>query len=56
MYEKQTYAKSIKGLIHAMQRMFDSEKAYEQMYSKYIKEHYNGKPIKKYLKLMNKPY
>lgn len=30
------------------------DKYYEELHSKYFKTHYNGKPTKRYLKLMQK--
>ena len=31
---------------------FDIDRLYEELYSKHFKTHYNGKPTKRYLKLM----
>ena len=33
---------------------FESDKCYDEIYSKHFKKHYNGKPTKRYLKLMRK--
>ena len=32
---------------------FEIDRLYEELYSKHFKTHYNGKPTKKYIKLMN---
>ena len=51
MYEKQTYSKSARGQIQLMERIFGKESAYEQLYSKYFKKYYKGKPTKRYVKI-----
>ncbi|MCP4442054.1 MAG: hypothetical protein GY810_24355, partial [Aureispira sp.] len=33
---------------------FTSEKAYEEIYSKHFKKYYNGKPTKRYKRLLQK--
>lgn len=52
MYEKQTYSHNNRWLGKQFDKLFNSEKAYEQIYSKYFKKLYNGKPTKRYLKLL----
>ncbi len=52
MYEKQTYSHNNRWLGKQFDKLFNSEKAYEQIYSKYFKKQYNGKPTKRYLKLL----
>ena len=36
------------------EKIFATEKLYEELYSKHFKRHYAGKPTKRYLKLMQK--
>lgn len=52
MYEKQTYSHNNRLLCNQFDKLFESEKAYEQIYSKHFKKQYNGKPTKRYLKLL----
>jgi hypothetical protein len=52
MYEKQTYSHNNRWLGKQFDKLFGSEKAYEQIYSKHFKKLYNGKPTKRYLKLL----
>lgn len=54
MYEKQTYSKSSRQQFQLWSRLFDDDKIYEQLYSKYFKKTYRGHPTKRYLKLLNK--
>lgn len=53
-YEKQTYSTRNRWLCRSYETLFEVEKAYEQMYSKYFKKHYAGKPTKRYLKMNKK--
>ena len=52
MYEKQTYSHSNRWLGKQFDKLLGCEKAYEQIYSKHFKKEYNGKPTKRYLKLL----
>lgn len=52
MYEKQTHSRKSRSIGRLFEKCFGSEKAYEKIYSKNFKKHYNGKPTKQYLKLM----
>lgn len=52
MYEKQTYSHNNRWLCNQFDKLFNSEKAYEQIYSKHFKKQYKGKPTKRYLKLL----
>ena len=52
MYEKQTYSKYGRSLDKTYGALFGIDKAYEQIYSKHFKKYYDGKPTKKYLKLL----
>lgn len=52
MYEKQTYSHKNRDLYKIYEQAFGDETAYEQIYKKHIKKRYNGKPTKRYLKLM----
>ena len=54
MYSTQTHSKSWRSMKRVYGSYFDSEKCYEQLYSKYFKKYYKGKPTKRYLKLMRK--
>ena len=52
MYAKQIESKKCRGWSKRFGFMFNDE-VYSKIYSKHFKSHYNGKPTKKYLKLMN---
>jgi len=52
MYEKQTKSKRWRQTEMLFDKVFGSEKAYDQLYKKHFKTHYAGKPTKQYLKLM----
>jgi hypothetical protein len=52
MYSKQTQSKKWRLLERVYGSYFNSEKVYAELHSKYFKTHYNGKPTKRYLKLM----
>jgi hypothetical protein len=54
MYESQTYSAKSRQLCKMYEKAFDSDKLYEQLYSKHFKRTYAGKPTKRYLKLMQK--
>ena len=54
MYETQTYSQKNRYLVRQYDKYFCREKAHEQIYSKYFKTHYAGKPTKRYLKLQRK--
>jgi hypothetical protein len=57
MYEKQTHSKYVRGQLRLFEKLFNKENAWEQVYSKYFKKHYKGKPTKRYLKIcMQKNY
>lgn len=56
MYEKQTYSHNNRWLGKQFDKLFGSEKAYEQIYSKHFKKQYNGKPTKRYLKLLKQAH
>jgi len=51
MYEKQTYSKNTRQQFALWGRLFDSEKIYEEIYSKYFKTHYSGRPTRRYTNL-----
>lgn len=53
MYEKQTHSKYARGQLKLFERVFGKEEAYEQLYCKYFKKYYNGKPTKRYLKILD---
>ena len=52
MYKTQTYSKKWRDLERVYGCYFDVDKYYKELYSKYFKTHYNGKPTKRYLKLL----
>ena len=52
MYEKQIQSKKSRASISLYNRVFKREDAYDIIYSKHFKKYYNGKPTKKYLKLL----
>jgi hypothetical protein len=54
MYECQTYSKSYRSLKKSFDIMFSKEQAYEEINSKHFKKFYNGKPTKRYLRLLRK--
>lgn len=54
MYESQTKSKTWRQIEKVYGSYFDSEKNYELLYSKHFKKFYNGKPTKRYLKLMKR--
>jgi len=52
MYESQTKSKSYRQMEKQFGVLFKTEQLYEELYSKYFKKYYNGKPTKRYLKIM----
>ncbi len=54
MYECQTQSKSWRLMNRIYGSYFELDSLYEELYSKHFKKHYNGKPTKRYLKMMNK--
>lgn len=54
MYEIQTKTKKWRQMDKVYGAYFDNEKYYEKLYRKHFKTHYNGKPTKRYLKLLEK--
>jgi len=54
MYECQTQSKRWRFMNRVYGSYFDLDRLYEELYSKHFKKHYNGKPTKRYLKLINK--
>ncbi|WP_242093617.1 hypothetical protein [Aestuariivivens sediminicola] len=52
MYESQTKSKSWRHLDKVYGSLFKMDRLYEELYSKHFKTHYNGKPTKRYLRLM----
>jgi len=53
MYECQKQSKNWRQLGKAFGSYFESEKCYDEIYSKHFKKYYNGKPTKRYLRLLN---
>jgi hypothetical protein len=54
MYVKQTYSKNARQQYKLWDRLFCTDKVYEELYTKNFKKQYKGKPTKRYLKLWNK--
>lgn len=54
LYEKQTYSQKNRGIMRMYEKLFSSDKVYEELYSKHFKRTYRGKPTKRFLKLMQK--
>ena len=52
MYEKQTYSPKNRWLCRQFEKFYGSDKAFSEIYSKHFKKEYNGKPTKRYLKLL----
>ncbi len=52
MYSSQTHSKKWRFIEKVYGSCFDIDNHYEEIYSKHFKTHYNGKPTKRYLKLM----
>jgi len=52
MYEKQTHSKKWREIEKVYGAYFDIDKLYSELYSKHFKKFYNGKPTKRYLKLL----
>lgn len=52
MYETQTYSQYSRFLCGQYDKLFASDNAYKQLYSKYFTKQYNGKPTKKYLRIL----
>ena len=54
MYSKQYISKEWRQVDRVYGSYFDLDNYYEELYKKHFKKFYNGKPTKRYLKLMNK--
>ncbi len=54
MYESQTRSKSWRTMEKVYGSYFELDRHYEELYSKHFKKFYNGRPTKRYLKLMRK--
>lgn len=54
MYSKQIESKNWRGLSKYYGSYFESDNLYNELYSKYFKTHYKGKPTKRYLRILNK--
>ncbi|MBE7641054.1 hypothetical protein GUB10_11980 [Salegentibacter sp. BLCTC] len=52
MYSKQIQSKKWRQIEKIYGCYFDQEKYYEQIYSKHFRKYYNGKPTKKYKRLL----
>lgn len=53
-YEKQIESKKMRNFRYLFGNDFLADEIYEQIYSKYFKKTYNGKPTKRYLRLKSK--
>ena len=54
VYSKQLHTKKWRELEKVYGNYFDNDEHYKELYSKHFKKFYNGKPTKRYLKLMEK--
>jgi hypothetical protein len=54
LYEKQTYSQKSREVMRMYEKLFKSDELYKELYSKYFKRTYAGKPTKRFLWLMNK--
>jgi len=54
LYSKQAESKTWRQLEKVYGAYFDSDRLYEELYSKHFKKYYKGKPTKKYIKLMQR--
>lgn len=54
MYQKQLESKKNRELHKIFDAFIVGDEVYDELYSKYFKTHYKGKPTKRYLKLQNK--
>ncbi len=54
MYESQTKSKKWREMERVYGSYFKSDECYEELHKKHFKKFYNGKPTKRYLKLMQK--
>jgi len=52
MYDSQTKSKRWRQMDRVYGSYFELDNLYEELYSKHFKTHYNGKPTKRYLKLL----
>jgi len=52
MYSKQTHSKKWREMEKVYGNYFDNNEHYKELYSKHFKKFYNGKPTKRYLKLL----
>ena len=53
MYEKQTQTKKWRQLERTYGDYFDLDRYYEELYSKHFRRYYNGKPTKRYKRLLS---
>lgn len=54
MYAKQIESKKYRALTSTFEKAFIPDEVHEIMYKKYFKTHYNGKPTKKYQKILDR--
>lgn len=52
MYSKQTQSKKWRDMDKIYGSYFDSDKLYQELHSKHFKRYYNGKPTKRYIRIM----
>ena len=53
-YEKQIHSKKNRQLHSILDKVYLSDEVYEAQYKKHFKTHYNGKPTKRYQKILDK--
>ncbi|WP_210466711.1 protein kinase family protein [Rufibacter roseolus] len=54
LYESQTLSHNNRNLHRLLDKVFGTDKLYEQLYSKHFKSHYAGKPTKRFLTIQEK--
>ena len=53
-YEKQNVSKKTRQLHSIFDRIYLRDEIFEEQYKKHFKTHYNGKPTKRYQKILDK--
>lgn len=54
MYERQTYSKHSRDQIRIWEKLFCTDKVYDEIYGKHFRKFYKGQPTKRYLRLWKK--
>lgn len=56
MYESQTQSHQARELDRVLSKVFSVDKLDQELYSKHFTKYYNGKPTKRYVKIMKRQY